>query len=165
MAHATYIGVVGNALNQLVLKKVRFIILIFAFLTTGVVEAVSQNIKKCDGTVVLSTKNAIGQLTREEVSDFLLTFGKECINNIEYSEFSNEVLFALLEEHTDLTLTTMEGMGKEIEIDVLLKEIASPLHDLIDIKGILEKVETAKVSKHFKSKVVEQLKVAEEAIH
>lgn len=121
-----------------------------------------QEVRKCDGSVVLATQNKAGQLTQKDVSDFLMTFGKECQNNVEFSEFSNEVLFLVFDRQTEVVLKTMTGEEKKFEMDVILDELGSPINDMVDIKKLLIKIDQVKTDSGLKKKVIEKLKIADE---
>ncbi len=138
--------------------KLRFVILTSLILTTSNIYA--QTVKKCDVGVVLFAKDKMGHLSQREVSNFLLTFGRECRNNVEYSEFSNEVLFDLIDRQTELVLKTMEKEKNEIELNVILENLGTPINDAIDVKTILTKVERVKMNGRLKDKIVERLKSA-----
>lgn len=119
-----------------------------------------RQIDKCDISIVAATQNNVEALTKDDVLDFLLAFGKECQNNAEFGEFSNEVLFLILDKQTELTIRTITTEEKKLEIDVILDDIRSPINDLIDVKKLLTKVEQVKIDGHIKKKVIESLKVA-----
>ena len=119
-----------------------------------------QDVKKCDTSVVLATENNVGQLTQKDVSNFLMTFGKECQNNAEFSEFSNEVLFLVFDRQTQLVLKTITREEKEFEMDVILNELGSPINDSIDIKKLLTKIDQVKTDSGLKKKIIEKLKIA-----
>ena len=138
--------------------KLRFVILTSLILTTSNIYA--QTVEKCDIEIVLFAKNKMGQLSQKGVSNFLLTFGQECQNNVEYSEFSNEVLFDLLDKQTELVLKTMEKEEKKIELNVILEDLGTPINDGIDVKTILTKVEKVKMRGELKDKIVGRLKSA-----
>jgi hypothetical protein len=120
-----------------------------------------QTIQKCDGTVLLSTSEKIGRLTQTEITDFLLTFGEECRNNAEYSEWSNELLFSILEKQTDLTVKTIEKEEKRLEIEAILDDLSEPIHDLTNIKNLIANVDKVKINKQLKDKIIERLKTAD----
>jgi len=119
-----------------------------------------QEAKKCDTSVVLATENNVGQLTQKDVSNFLMTFGKECQNNAEFSEFSNEVLFLVFDRQTELVLKTITREEKKFEMDVILNELGSPINDSIDIKKLLTKIDQVKTDSGLKKKIIEKLKIA-----
>jgi len=139
--------------------KLRICILTILTLTTTTFYG--QVIEKCDGTILLRTSERIGKLKQDEIRDFLLTFGPECKNNVEYSEWSNELLFSLLDKQTELTLKTIEKEERKIEMNEILNDLNSPINDLIDIKEILVKVDNVKMNKRFKNRIIEQLKSAD----
>lgn len=45
-------------------------------------------------------------------------------------------------------------------MDAIYSILKSPIHDLIDVKGILAKVQTAKIKSVLKNRIVENLKLA-----
>src|SRR5688572_5499786 len=101
----------------------RLLISLLTILTLTTSTLYGQGTKKCDGSVLLSTSKKIGKLTQNEITDFLLTFGQECRNNAEYSEWSNELLFKTLDNQTELTLKTIEKEEKKIEIKEILEDL------------------------------------------
>ena len=139
----------------------RLSLFIFLSLTLGRLTLHGQEIEKCDGSIVLSTKEKVGQLTKKDISKFLFTFGKECRNNVEFSEFSNEVLFEVLDKQTELTLRTLEKEEKQIELDEILDDLSSPISDMITVKNLIPKVETAKINDRLKKLIVDRLRMAE----
>jgi hypothetical protein len=133
---------------------------ILTILTLATTTLFGQTIQKCDRTVLLWTSEKIGKLNQKEITDFLLTFGEECRNNIEYSEWSNELLFFLLDKQADLTVKTIEKEEKTLEMEAILEDLSSPLVDP-NIKDIISKIEKVKIKKELKDKIIERLKTAE----
>jgi hypothetical protein len=107
------------------------------------------------------TSEKVGKLKQNEIRDFLLTFGKECRNNAEYSEWSNELLFSVLDKQTELTLATIEKEEKQIEINEILTDLGSPINDMIDVKKLIPKVEKVKFNGRLKKNIIEKLKTAD----
>ncbi len=68
----------------------------------------SQSEIKCDINKISEVKKNLGNLNEEIVKDFLLTFDKTCKNNIEYSEFSRETLYELLNQNPLILIETMD---------------------------------------------------------
>ena len=89
-----------------------------------------------------------------------MTFGQECQNNAEYSEWSNELLFSLLDKQTELTLKTIEKGEKKIEIKEILEELSSPINDGFDIKKIITQADKVKINRRLKDEILERLKTA-----
>jgi hypothetical protein len=118
-------------------------------------------IAKCDETVLLSTSEKIGKLNHKEIRDFLLTLGKGCRNNAEFSEWSNELIFSILDKQTDLTLTTIEKEEKKIEIDEVLDDLSSPVSDMIVVKSLIPRIEKSKINRRLKKQIIDRLKIAD----
>ena len=107
-----------------------------------------------------STSEKVGRLSQKEITDFLLTFGEECRNNAEYSEWSNELLFSILDKQTELIIKTIEKEEKRIEINEILDDLSSPILDP-NTKDIISKIEKIKIQKELKDKIIERLKTAD----
>jgi len=120
----------------------------------------TQLIGKCDLEVLLSVSRKMGRLAEPDIKSFLLTFGKECGSNIEYSEWSNELLFKVLHAQTKLVLKTMEGAESIIDIEAILSDLSSPINDGIDVKGLLTKVDAVRMNIRLKRQIVGSLNEA-----
>jgi hypothetical protein len=143
--------------------KLRFCTLTILVLTTTTL--FGQVIEKCDRATLLSTSNKIGQLTQKQIEDFLLTFGKECRNNVEYSEWSNELLFSLLDKQTELTLKTIEKEENKIEKDEILIDLSEPIHDTVVLKNLISKIDKVKINGRLKKEILERLKTADDKLN
>jgi hypothetical protein len=137
-------------------------ITVCALLTLTSYSLFGQAVEKCDGTVLHFTSGKIGKLNQKEIMDFLLTFGKECGNNVEYSEWSNELLFDVLEKQTELTLATFQKEKNNIELEEILDVISSPLLDE-NIDKLIEKVKGAKVDAKLKQTILDKLTIAKDS--
>lgn len=133
---------------------------ILTILTLATTTLFGQTVQKCDGTVLSTIADKIGKAKQKEIADFLLTFGEECRNNIEYSEWSNELLFVLLDKQTELTIKTIEKEEKKLEMVAILEDLSSPLLDP-NIKNIISRIEKVKIKKELKDKIIERLKTAD----
>lgn len=54
---------------------------------------------KCNGFIVLQADKNIDGISGELMLKFLETFGKECKNNVEFSGFSNETLYKVIQQN------------------------------------------------------------------
>lgn len=120
----------------------------------------AQEIKKCDGDVIQYAQFRAGKLTKSDMKNFLLTFGKECDNNVELSEFSNEVLFLVLSRQTKLTLKTIEKEETQLDLEAILDDLNAPISDMISVEKILIKAKKIKMESRLKNRIVESLNTA-----
>lgn len=82
------------------------------------------------------------------VHDFLakyITIG----NNVEYREWANEILFALLEHFPKQTIIAMSNLNKQ-QKDAIFVELSNPINDGIDIYVIYRQLNSCefKSAKH-----------------
>jgi len=68
------------------------------------------------------------------------TFDTSCKNNVEYSEWSNELLFKVLEKSPTLLFEVMSA--GQVNTDLILNEIKSPLLE-INLQKLYDKVKVA----------------------
>lgn len=80
-----------------------------------------------------------------------------CDNNAEYSEVSNEMLFSILEKYTGQFISQLDKISDKAKI---LDELASPVHDGIDITSVLDKVKTYDKYPETKQEVIVALNTA-----
>lgn len=120
----------------------------------------AQDIKKCDGAVIQYAQAKAGKLTKSDMKNFMLTFGKECDNNVEFSEFSNEVLFLVLSRQTKLTLKTIEKEETQLDLEAILDDLSAPISDTVLVEKILIKAKKLKMESRLKKRIVESLNTA-----
>jgi hypothetical protein len=74
-----------------------------------------------------------------EILSFLLTLSKECRNNVEFMEYSNEVLFTVLNSRTEVVINLVKS-NKEIEMEEFFHYLRNPINDNIEPQQIVEKL-------------------------
>jgi len=94
------------------------------------------------------------------LSEFLCTFDNSCKNNAEYSEYSNETLFAVLEKAPNLFFQVM-ATG-QIDNKIILKEIENPISDLINLQNIYNETKLATAKTELKTIYLNALIIAAE---
>jgi hypothetical protein len=121
----------------------------------------SGQIRKCDVTRLRYTSEKIGKLTAAEITDFLLTFGQECRNNAEYSEWSNELLFKVLDQQTELVLKTIEKEESGIEFAIILDDLSNPIMDGVNLKNLVARIEKIDFNPRLKQEIIKSLNTAD----
>lgn len=93
---------------------------------------------KCSIRVILRTLTKMDSLSDSDIKLFLQAFSPKCKNNVEFSEFSNEMLFKVLEKHPDTFIRIICNLKADDQIDfkTILDVLKSPLHDLIPVDSI-----------------------------
>lgn len=98
---------------------------------------------KCNTNLVLNIHENLDSLTVKEIINFLKVFSIKCRNNVEFSEFSNEVLFEVMDRQPDNFIKAICETQSDIDYQIIYDEIKSPLHDLIPLDKIKQSVESA----------------------
>ena len=116
--------------------------------------AQSKSISKCDISIVLETSDGMENLSEDLVLRFLQTFGKECKNNAEFSEFSNEILFKVIQQNAAMFCNTLKNNEKQIELTEIIEKLKNPINDSIDLELTINKIADSKVEPETKSKLI-----------
>jgi hypothetical protein len=95
--------------------------------------------KKCDIEKVKTVNDSINNLTLQLVKDFLCTFDKTCDNNAEFSEWSNETLFYVIQKKPQLFLDAIST--SKLDIEAILYALENPLYDM-DLQGTYDSLKT-----------------------
>jgi hypothetical protein len=98
--------------------------------------------------------------SEKRISDFLLCCNSNCFNNVEFSEFSNALLFVLLQNNASIIVSILE-QNDSINIQFILSELQSPVNEGIDIEKTIGSVESVKMKSTLKDKILEALKNAQ----
>jgi len=109
---------------------------------------------KCNIEIVLETNENIDNISEDLMLRFLKTFGAECKNNVEFSEFSNETLFKVTQTEPELFCTVIQNNKDQIDLEIIISALKSPLHDLIDLDLTIDKIANTKTSHSLKSKLI-----------
>ena len=120
----------------------------------------NQSSYNCKIEYVLVAHKNLNELTNEIVKDFLLTFDSTCSNNIEYSEFSNQTLFEVLDSNPQLFCHVMRAESKIVHYQVIIDALKAPINDGIPLNEILHKIENLKPNDKLKMDLVKSLNIA-----
>ncbi|WP_143954006.1 hypothetical protein [Robertkochia solimangrovi] len=97
----------------------------------------------CDLTTLADVNDQIKNLNRIDIDKFLKTFSEDYINNVEYSEWSHELLFEVLYEYPEETIGLLnDSVYKHTVIYDQLKE---PMDEIIDSKSIIERIKSLNI--------------------
>ncbi|WP_167604967.1 hypothetical protein [Maribellus sediminis] len=111
------------------------------------------NLLKCNIEIVLEMSENIENCNDELIVKFLQSFGRECKSNVEYCEFSNEVLFKLLQSQPEQFSKVLTKYKDSIDFNYLIQEIENPLLDLVDLENTQKRIVKSINDKELKNKL------------
>jgi len=138
-----------------------FILLIFAQITLSksCFPVIYDNIcPHCDIENVKSTEENLKNLNKNEITCFLQGFNDSCKYNIEYSEYSNKVLFEVLQAYPKDFFSILSN-NQQINKKYIYSEIANPIIDY-DFGKIIDQIIAINLKSKTKNEVIKQLRVA-----
>ncbi len=133
-----------------------YTLLLLGFLWTNI------QCEKCDIAKVVRVNENLDNLTTEIVGELLCTFDTTCTVNVEFSQWSNETLFNVLQSSPETFFQSFKHYN--VDKELLLREIAEPTAK-IDLKTIYWKIKHTQVSadkETFKTGILNSLAKAAE---
>ncbi|WP_299443393.1 hypothetical protein [uncultured Aquimarina sp.] len=123
------------------------------------VEEILNGNKKCDIKKVVSLKNELPNASKKSIETFLSTVSVDCKNNVEFSQFSNEVLFEVLYSKPMDVISIME---KENIIDKneIYRMLENPINDVVNLKKMIDNINKLEVQNTNKTIILEALQKA-----
>lgn len=99
--------------------------------------------KKCNINILVEISQNIGNPSKTLIEEFLSTFDPTCQSNVEYTEFSNELLFKVLDTATKETIEIL-SKNKTLDKTTIFSNLESPIDDSIDVAHLIEKIDNVK---------------------
>lgn len=119
----------------------------------------SQKPERCDINAILQVDRSFNKIEYQDIFGFLYTFDEECSKNVEYSQFSNEILFKLFSVYPDAMVDIMTESKEQLNIIVILDALKSPILDY-EIQAIYNDVKNCSLSSPVKGEILSSLQVA-----
>lgn len=133
------------------------LVMILSSLTNGTIHAQKQSLR-CNIAVVREMDEGIKTGSKELVYRFLCSFDSSCSTNVEYSQYSNEVLFKVLEMHTSIFMQCLKR--PEVDREYVFQRLSEPLV-YEDVKQLKEIVSKARGDAGTKRRILTALENAE----
>ena len=119
---------------------------------TCILLASAQKCKKCDMNAIVDISDRVQKYTYAQIQDFLCTFDAQCESNVEFSEFSNEQLFKILESYPQVLIQVLQAVDDSKQ-HLILDELENPIHDGFDLEVIYAKLSQIEESNAILKKV------------
>jgi hypothetical protein len=113
----------------------------------------------CSTEILKDTAESIDKLELSVVANFLATFHKDCMNNVEYSEWSNELLFEITNRNPGFILQLLYK-NSSLDKELIKSNFESPIHDRFEIDEIIGKIEKTSSPMKIKNEIIAALKIA-----
>jgi len=113
----------------------------------------------CDIDKLSSISENIQDIDSSEVREFLSLFSITCNDNIEFSEFRNEILFEILEKRPSFILSELL-LCDSLTLKNLLHEIENPISDEFSIEKIYCSIKGIKLKNKQKNIILKSLYIA-----
>lgn len=116
---------------------------------------------KCGIEVLKNISSKMDSLSENDFHMFFGSFSPKCSNNVEFSEWSNELLFEALLKHPVLFINILPQQDKSF-INKALEVLESPIHDGIDVSSTYAAVKKSQANTYTKDSILSALKTAGE---
>ncbi len=122
-------------------------------------KAIKLDSNYCNTSVLVKTHNNINDLTVADISKFLSTFHKDCNTNVEFSEWSNELLYQIFDTYTK-EVTSLIAKENNYEKEAILSALKSPINDTIMPQSLIEKIQKFDSNNQVTKEIVIALQIA-----
>lgn len=119
----------------------------------------SANSTRCNIDVLVTVSQNLNSLSVAEIDKFLKTFSDEFRNNVEHSEWSNELLFGVIYAYPAETIRLLND--STYEFTTIYDKLASPLNDKYMPVDIIERIKKLGLSEPIADSMLNSLKVAQ----
>ena len=109
---------------------------------------------KCNVAILVKINEQIDNISEKLMLNFLQTFGQECKNNAEFSEFGNETLFRVIQNQLGQFCTILEKYQSKINLEIILFEIENPINDFIGLNQTKKVLYDIKMNDELKLKLI-----------
>jgi len=116
-------------------------------------------LKKCDIEILKEVEKDLKNLTSDQLVNFLSTFDESCNNNVEFAEWSNELLFQVVAKYPKQTIEIAK-ISKDINFKAILIELESPVNDMLEPQQLKEKILAVDIQSEYKNRIIKALNVA-----
>lgn len=120
----------------------------------------TQPTTKCNLEKVRIADERANHLTNRIVREFLLTFDSTCNTYVEFLEYSNEILFKLIESDPKRVFKSIEQHKREFDEDFIYSIVENPISDNIDLERIKDRIQQLKCRCQSKVRFLEALEAA-----
>ena len=150
--------------TTIIMKTIIFFSLLF-FNTLGLCSAIGQNKNlfnndSCDVQILIKIKQNIENITEKDIINFLYNFNGQCKNNVEYNEFSNEVLFFLLSHKNAKLVIKVLYENQKLPFREIRQAIENPISDDINLYTVYNNVIKIKGISKTKKMIIASIKIA-----
>lgn len=139
------------------MRTKKYILTIILTLTLSTLFAQTDCVK-CQIEKVKIVSENLDNLSFQMVADFLCTFDTSCGINAEYSEWSNEILYNVLDRDPDLLLKVLQQEQVDV-IQLVLNKIEDPIHEF-DYQTIYDKVKNTNSTDELTIRVLKAIESA-----
>ena len=103
---------------------------------------------KCDIEFLAHIEKLIEQnaITENEITGLFQTISDSCKNNVEFSEYSNEILFKTLEIQPEIFVDKLSTLKKSKQM-FIINELTTPVSDKYELKNIIIQIKDTAILK------------------
>ncbi|MBE0663994.1 MAG: hypothetical protein IH597_16175 [Bacteroidales bacterium] len=109
---------------------------------------------KCNISIVLDASESGDKISENLLLKFLETFGLDCRNNAEFSEFSNGTLYKVIQINPQKFIKILNDNLSKVDFNEILFNLENPVNDLIDLDLTINKIADVKIDKSIKGKLI-----------
>lgn len=112
---------------------------------------------KCNAGIAKSLRDSMVAASESLIRKYYQTFDTSCIRDPEYTEWSNPVLFELMEKRTEAAIKVLSGANAFTQW-LVLRELENPINKNVNLDLIAKKISELKEQTRMTKRVLVSLK-------
>lgn len=112
---------------------------------------------KCNAGIAKSLRDSMVAASESLIGKYYRTFDTSCIRDPEYTEWSNPVLFELMEKRTEAAIKVLSGANAFTQW-LVLRELENPINKNVNLDLIAKKISELKEQTRMTKRVLVSLK-------
>ena len=111
---------------------------------------------QCDLEYVSTLAQTIDHLSQQQIQQFIEIRDVKCDQNIEFSEFYNEVLFSIAAAYPEIFCESLSKADKKKQI-LVIGDLATPVNDEINLAKLRDSFKSINCDSEMKQKILEAI--------
>lgn len=113
----------------------------------------------CSIEILVNFERNFNTLSEELISLFFCTFDKACKFNVEYSQYSNDLIFKFLNTYPELLLSSLSQMPSDSsKLEYIIQTFEHPISDIYDVDRLIVSLEEINDYPNLKLRIIKSLK-------
>jgi hypothetical protein len=111
----------------------------------------------CNIEILIDFDQNFNNLTNDQVFSFWDTFDRTCELNVEYSQYSNELMFRFLSSYPELFLGSLEQISTDSKLEYIIRTLKYPVSDEYNTEILVSSLNSIEGYSYVRGRIIRAL--------